>query len=230
MNRKVDILSETLYTERAIKKNGEQSMEKKRACGRDAAMMCLGNVWIGIGIALFSASRMGNDPNSAFVISLTGYIAITFSIMQIIINSIYFCVQFLWGRRYIGIGTIINWFFVGIIAEHTLNVISLFDGSIDSFGARLLLMLFGVLILSLGASLYQTADLGISPYDSLSIILSKRLSFPYFWCRIFTDAVCFVIAFLCRGPLGLGTIICAFGLGPFIQFFDEHVSRRLCKK
>lgn len=204
-------------------------MERKQACVRNFMMMCLGNLWIGIGIALFSASRMGNDPNSAFVISLTKQIALSYSVMQILINSIYFCVQFFWGRMYIGIGTIINWFLIGIIAEHTLAFLSASYGSIDSFGARLLVMFFGVLILSLGASLYQTADMGISPYDSLSIILSRRLPVPYFWCRMFTDASCFILAFLFQGPLGLGTVICALGLGPFIQFFDDHVSKKLCK-
>lgn len=205
-------------------------MKQKKEYGRNFLIMCMGNVLIGIGIALFSASRMGNDPNSAFVMSLTGYVPLTYSVLLIIINSLYFCVQFLWGKMYIGIGTVINWVFVGIIAEKTLSAFSYFCGSPEAFLIRLLLMLFGVLILSLGASLYQTADLGISPYDSLSIMMSKHLSRPYFWCRMFTDAACFVIAFLCHGPLGLGTIICAFGLGPFIQFFDEHVSRKLCKK
>ena len=41
----------------------------------------------------------------------------------------------------------------------------------------------------LGASLYQTADLGIAPYDYLSLGLRDYTPCPYFGCRIFTDAL-----------------------------------------
>ena len=62
-------------------------------------------------------------------------------------------------------------------------------------------MAAGVLVLSLSASLYQTADLGIAPYDALSIIMADRLPLPYFWCRILTDSLCTVAAFLLGGKV-----------------------------
>ena len=40
-----------------------------------------------------------------------------------------------------------------------------------------------------GASLYQTADLGLAPYDYLSLGLRDYTPCPYFGCRIFTDAL-----------------------------------------
>ncbi len=46
-----------------------------------------------------------------------------------------------------------------------------------------------VLVTALGALLYQTADLGIAPYDYLSIGLRDYTPCPYFGCRIFTDAL-----------------------------------------
>ena len=46
-----------------------------------------------------------------------------------------------------------------------------------------------VLVTALGASLYQTADLGIAPYDYLSLGLRDYAPCPYFGCRIFTDAL-----------------------------------------
>lgn len=203
-------------------------MKQKKDRITNFAVMCMGNLLIGVGIALFTASRMGNDPSSAFVLSLTEYAVFSYSVMQILVNSVYFCFQFFLGRKYIGIGTILNWFLVGIIAEKSLTYIYCYQEYLTFFGVRLMVMILGVLILSLGASLYQTADMGISPYDSLSIMMTDRLPLPYFWCRILTDSVCSVIAFLCRGPIGPGTLLCAVGLGPFIHFFDEHISKKLC--
>ena len=86
-----------------------------------------------------------------------------------------------------------------------------------------------VLVTALGASLYQTADLGIAPYDYLSLGLRDYIPCPYFGCRIFTDALSALLCWLLGGLVGLGTLICAFCLGPlpFIQFFDRTFSQKV---
>ena len=84
-----------------------------------------------------------------------------------------------------------------------------------------------VLVTALGASLYQTADLGIAPYDYLSLGLRDYTPCPYFGCRIFTDALSALLCWLLGGLVGLGTLICAFCLGPFIQFFDRTFSQKV---
>ena len=83
-----------------------------------------------------------------------------------------------------------------------------------------------VVITSLGVSLYQTADLGIAPYDYLSLGLRDKTKKPYFACRMFTDGVSALAAFLTGGLVGIGTLISAFGLGPFVHFFDVHFSEK----
>ena len=84
-----------------------------------------------------------------------------------------------------------------------------------------------VLVTALGASLYQTADLGIAPYDYLSLGLRDYTPCPYFGCRIFTDALSALLCWLLGGLVGLGTLICAFCLGSFIQFFDRTFSQKV---
>jgi uncharacterized membrane protein YczE len=81
-----------------------------------------------------------------------------------------------------------------------------------------------------GVSMYQTPNVGVSPYDSLSIIMTKRIpKISYFWNRIFTDAVCALVCFLAGGIVGLGTLVSALGLGPVIDFFNVHFTRKLFK-
>ena len=88
-------------------------------------------------------------------------------------------------------------------------------------------MAVGILVLSLASSLYQTSDVGIAPYDALSITISRKTGWQYFWCRILTDGTCVLIAWLLGGIVGIGTLVCAFGLGPFVQFFSHHIARPL---
>ena len=79
-------------------------------------------------------------------------------------------------------------------------------------------------------SMYQQADLGVSPYDASSLILAERQSrFPYFWCRIFTDGICAVVCFVLGGIVGIGTVVTAFGFGPFVTFFNKLISDPLIR-
>ena len=192
-------------------------------------VMAAGIVLLSLGIALFKLSLMGNDPSSAMVMAVGDAVGLGFAPMLFIMNCLWFVSEFFFGRRLIGVGTFVNWFGVGTIASAFVRLISGCFTLPTEFFPRLLVMLCGVLVLSLACSMYQTADLGIAPYDALSLVLSEKLKkVPYFWCRIFTDAVCTLIAFLFGGIVGIGTLVCALGLGPFISFFDRRISRRLC--
>lgn len=192
------------------------------------AVMLAGIVVMGLGICLFRLSIMGNDPSTALAIALSDRIRLDLSIGLIIINSVYFVAEILLDRKLIGPGTFVNWFCVGFAATVWSRLLNALFIMPESFAGRLGVMAVGVLVLSLSASLYQTADVGISPYDALSIILSKRLPIPYFWCRIFTDSLCTLFTWLLGGIIGLGTLTCALGLGPFIAFFSRTVAKPLC--
>lgn len=199
---------------------------------RRVLVMLLGIVLIAVGVALFTFSQMGSDPSTTFAISLGNILGVRMSSMIILCNSVYFLVEILFGRKLIGIGTFINALCIGPTAElilSWLSKVSWLHGGDLPFLPRLAIMVLGVLILSLSASMYQTADVGIAPYDALSIIMSRRQKkLPYFWCRIAVDSACVLLALLLGGFVGLGTLICSVGLGPFITFFDHTVSRPLC--
>lgn len=201
---------------------------RKTLCRR-CIVMAFGIVLLAFGITLFKLSLMGNDPSSAMTMAIGDVVGIGFAPTLFIANCLWFIAEIVLGRKYIGIGTFANWFGVGIISSTFTRLISEAFTLPTAFLPRLGIMLAGILVLSLACSMYQTADVGIAPYDALSIILHERLPrIPYFWCRIFTDALSSLIAFLFGGIVGLGTLVCALGLGPFISFFDRHISRRLC--
>lgn len=191
---------------------------------RRVGVMFLGILIMGVGIGLFKVSLMGNDPSSALGIAVGDWVGIDFSISIIVMNCLYFVVELIFGRKMIGIGTFVNWFFVGPIASFFEKMFLQFFGSPETFPEKLLIMVVGILILSFSCALYQTADVGISPYDSLSLLMAQHPRFKYFWCRIFTDSVCVIIAFLLGGLIGLGTLVCALGIGPFVAFFTKHVA------
>ena len=64
---------------------------------RRVLVRCLGIVIMGLGISLFKISLMGNDPSSAMVMALGDRLGIDFSVMLIIMNSLFFLVEILLG-------------------------------------------------------------------------------------------------------------------------------------
>ena len=189
--------------------------------------MIAGVVIIGVGIAVFKFSHLGNDSISALNLRIAELSGLPFSIENVLMNLCLFVPQLIWGRRYIGLGTIINSFCIGFIVTFTSDVMTAAFGTADTLPVQLFWVAIGVLVVAFGCSLYQTADLGVAPYDALSLMMADRLPVPYFGCRVFTDALCAVIAFVLGGLIGLGTLICAFGLGPFVQFFTKHFSEKV---
>ena len=189
--------------------------------------MVVGNIILGIGIAIFRASLLGNDPFSAMMMAGAEQTGIAYSLFVPMVNTLFFIAEICWGRHFIGIGTFVNWFLLGKIAEIFIVRLEVFEIAQRGMPIRLLTVAVGVLVVSLGVSFYQTADLGIAPYDSISIMMSEHCPLPYFWCRLITDVVCTAVCFALGGIVNVGTAICAFGLGPFVHFFDRHVSRNM---
>lgn len=192
-------------------------------------IMILGNIFLGMGVSIFKLSALGNDAFNGMLMSLAECIKISYAHFFAIFSICLFIVEFLLGKSFIGIGTIINTFFLGYIVTFFYNLWQVFPKP-ETLVQQVLVMCVGVIICSLGISMYQLPDVGVSPYDSLSLIMAKRIEkMPYFWCRMLTDGVCALICFVTGGLVGLGTLVAAFGFGPFIQFFNTHFTEKLLK-
>lgn len=190
--------------------------------------MVLGVLIISIGIALFKESHLGNDPMSAFSMRLSEIFGIPLGTQNLIFNALFLLLQFSFGKKYIGAGTFVNGIILGYIVSFFYAIFVRYFGYAETFGLgiQLLWAAAAVVITSLGVSLYQTADLGVAPYDYLSLGLRDKTKKHYFVCRMFTDGVSALAAFLTGGLVGIGTLISAFGLGPIVHFFDVHLSEK----
>ena len=205
----------------------------KRVGWKRILMTIIGNVFIGLGIGIFRYAAMGNDPYTAMNLSLSACVGMSYPVFQILFNLAAFVIQLLWGRELIGIGTIVNACFLGYIVDFFYHILLRFPLGPLVFWQSILVVLVGVVICSFGLSLYQTSDVGVAPYDALSLITQKKLpKIPYFWHRMFDDALAALISFVATGftNIGLGSLVSAFGLGPFIHFFNKHFSEKILKK
>lgn len=200
----------------------------KKTGAKRLLIMVAGNIFLGMGISIFKFSGLGNDPFSGMVMALAECVKIEYANFLIMLNVFIFLLELLFGREFIGAGTLVNAFLLGYIVTFFYNIwLALFPMP-ASMAVKIAVVLIGMVITGFGISLYQTPNVGTAPYDSLSLIMAKRMpKISYFWHRIFTDAVCALICFLAGGIVGLGTLVTAFGFGPVIEFFNVHFTRKL---
>lgn len=191
-------------------------------------VMLVGNIFLGLGIAVFKFSGLGNDPWSGMVMALADYIGIAYAHFLVILNIFVFILQILFGRKLIGLGTFVNALLIGYVVTFFYDSFVITIGLPELFWQQVLIVCIGVIISSFGVSMYQTSDVGVAPYDSMSLIMTERFpKIAYFWHRMGTDFFCVIMCFAFGGIVHLGTFVAAFGLGPFVHFFNIHFTNKI---
>lgn len=190
-------------------------------------MSIVGTLLLGVCVGLFRKANLGTDPFTTFVLGIGIITNHTYSFVYPIIVGLMVVVIFFINKKHIGLATILNTFVLGPVADFSLNILNKLYVA-DTLVIQLVTMVFAVILLSFSASIYMTAQLGISTYDAVALMMNEKLPpkklFEYRFCRIFTDFVCVLLGFLFHAQIGIGTIITAFFMGPIIQFFNKTIS------
>ena len=88
----------------------------------------------------------------------------------------------------------------------------------DSLMSGILVMLLGLIIMAYTQYTYMSASLGCGPRDTLLVALAKRAKrIPIGAVSIALLGTATLIGWILGGPVGIGTIICAFATGPIMQ-------------
>ena len=191
-----------------------------RALGIKIVLCILGNIIIGIGAAFTKMALFGNDPFNGMALSVSAFLHIPYVAYVYALNLILFVFEWIWGRKYINIGSFINMFLMSVVVDFFIPVFEGLVGYPDSMIFRVLILLGGMIITSFGLALYQEANLGVAPYDAVPLMVVDH--FPkvkFFWARIALDSLSALLILLTGGILGIGTLANALCLGPFVHIF-----------
>ena len=191
------------------------------------AIMFMSILLMGFAVSVFSYSGMGVDPFTALNMSISAKLGISFGFLQMCVNGVVLVLVALTADRLINVGTIVNMVGVGYVCEFFTSIYNQFLPKENPFAVRLVLMALGVFLLSLSASLYFNCNVGVSPYDALGFVMEEKTKLKYRWCRVVTDLICTGVAFLLGGPIGIGTVVTAFFMGPVISFCDNSISKKV---
>lgn len=187
-------------------------------------VLMLGLTIAHLGCTLFILSNLGNDPYNVLIQGLfrtlensTGWAFLTHGRVHIVICAIIVVTLLFVDKSYIKIGTLLCMIFGGpIIDMFTLMLESLIT---DSMFVRIVAMALGCVILAFGMTIVIKSDCGTGPNDLVAVVISDKSKKNFGIVRIVVDITFVIVGFLLKGTVGVGTIVCAFLVGPVANIF-----------
>ena len=179
-----------------------------------------GTSLIGIGISLNYLANLGLGPWGVFHDGLSKTLGISYG-RTIIITGV--AVMLLWIplKQKPGLGTIVDIFLVGIVAD---LIILNFELS-DSIFLSLTLIAFGIILIGAGTAIYVGADLGAGPRDGVRVGL-ETIGLKIGTARNLIELFAFLTGWLLGGLVGYVTILFVIGIGPVVQIVLPYVDMR----
>ena len=182
--------------------------------------LILGLILFGLGETLLITANAGVSPWTVLAqgISIrTGYsIGLTTFFVSI-------GVLFLWIplRQKPGIGTILNTIIVSVVMDVSLP----FLPAPETILLQTLQIISAVVIVGLGSGFYLIANLGPGSRDGLMTGLQRITNKPISLIRAIIEISVVIVGWYLGGVVGIGTIVFALTIGPFVSSGLFSVSR-----
>ena len=177
-------------------------------------VLILGLVIFGVGEGLLVQSHLGATPWTVFALGLVHQTGWSIGWATGLTSAIVM-IGWIPLRERIGIGSVLNALLFPFVLDATVTVVP----APHSLMARIALMVAGLLVFALGASLYLSTRSGPGPRDGLMTGIQKRFDWPIAWVRSSLEAFAMGTGWLMGGTIGVGTALFVVGIGYFIAMY-----------
>ncbi len=175
----------------------------------------------GFGIYLTIQANIGAAPWDVLNLGLSKSLHILYGNASIAVSLTILIIDILL-KEPIGIAMFIDAIVVGKSVDffNWLGIVP----KCNSLFASIPVLFAGLVVLAYTQYTYMIASLGCGPRDTLLVGLAKRIKrLPIGVISIIILSTATLIGYLLGGPVGLGTILCAFCAGPIMQLAFQSV-------
>ncbi len=194
-------------------------------------LMCVGVFFMGFFLSFLIKVDLGTDPCTFMNLTLSRAIGISFGTWQLILNAILFIFVILFGKKFIGFGTIANMVFIGYIADFFVWLWEkcIPENYFTDMPYRAVIFLLALFMFIVAVSFYINANMGVSPYDAIPQIISERVfkKVPFAVIRICFDFLVIIIGVIFKGTPNIGIVLMALFLGPIISVVGKFINKFL---
>ena len=176
--------------------------------------LILGLFLFALGIVMTMNANLGYAPWDVFHKGMSNILGMSIGNASILLG-LFICVIVALAGEKLGMGTLLNMILIGLFLDWiiALGVIPLMSG----FPAGVVMMTAGLFVISFGSYFYMGSGFGAGPRDSLMVVLERKTGLPVGVCRALLESSAVLFGWLMGGPVGLGTVLAAFGIGFCIQ-------------
>ncbi|MDD3402144.1 MAG: hypothetical protein PHQ72_02145 [Hespellia sp.] len=178
------------------------------------------------GVTFFLLANLGADPFNVLVQGLfrtlsqiTHWSFLTHGRVHISICFLIIIVLLIVDRSYVKIGTLLCMICGGPIIDIFTALLRGLHFENYALPGKIIVLALGCAILAYGMTIVIQSGAGTGPNDLVAVVLSDKLQKKFSIVRICTDFSFVLIGFLLGGSFGIGTIICAFVVGPVAGIF-----------
>ena len=177
-------------------------------------VLLLGLVIFGVGEGLLVQSDLGATPWTVFALGLAHQTGWSIGVATMLTSAV---VMLGWIplRQRIGLGSIAN----ALVFPFVLNLTVDYVPAPTALLPRIGLMMGGLVLFALGASLYLTCHCGPGPRDGLMTGLQRRTGWPVAWIRSSLEFFAMATGWLMGGHVGVGTLIFVLVVGYEVAMF-----------
>lgn len=179
---------------------------------------------ISSGVSLTIKANFGTGAWEALNVGLTEKIGLTVGSWVIVVGVILTFLNGLMMRRrpeYLSIAAI---FVMGPLIDFWLLYVykNIEPTTIIS---KFIVIMIGITIIGMGAAIYLQANLPVLPIDGLMLAIKERFHVSLMAAKTIGEVCALMLALLVKGPIGIGTILVTFAVGPFIQLFFPYFEK-----
>ncbi|MDQ6649713.1 MAG: hypothetical protein M3Z02_06295 [Actinomycetota bacterium] len=193
-------------------------VDRRRLGGHLGRVVALfsGLVLIGVGAVLTLKAALGVSPWDVLHAGVSARAHLGFGTVVIGVGVVVLAASLLLGVRP-GWGTIVNLVVIGWVENLVLASGFLAGLHDDALALRLVVLLLGIGAQGFGCALYIGAAYGAGPRDGLMVAVHHRLRMPVGLARAGVELAALAVGVLLGGPVGVGTLLFAVGIGPAVQ-------------
>ena len=176
-----------------------------------------------LGVTLFLLADLGADPFNVLIQGLrllvirTGLLTPTHGTVHMAVCFLIVLVLLLVDRRYVKLGTLVCMFCGGPIIDFFTFLLQGLGITEAALAVKIAVLVLGCVILASGMSLVIRSEAGTGPNDLVAVVISEKSGLRFGLVRVATDFLFVLGGFLLGGKFGVGTIICAFLVGPVAE-------------
>jgi len=176
-----------------------------------------GSVLLGAGVGLVLTAKLGSDGYSTLLAGLADSTGLPYAVVNWTIGAVLVGTAWRFGQTP-GVGTIVQPLIVGFVVNAILDTVD----TPHALVWRAVMLAAAATLMAIGVATYLSTELGAGPVEAAARAFDPPV--PFRWSYGIVQGGGALAGWRLGAPIGVGTLIVVFGLGPAVHLLMKRGS------